>query len=66
MILKISLNSIYNIINKVWSSLLSINSKTFVFYRKKMGNYLEGIEKVRTFATAFAQKHGQGTEERVL
>ena len=37
-----------------------------MFFEKKMAKNLEGTEKVRTFASAFAQKMSAEHEERVL
>jgi hypothetical protein len=37
-----------------------------MFFEKKLPKNLVGIKKVCTFASAFAQKLSDGTEERVL
>ena len=37
-----------------------------MFFEKKLAKNLEGMKKVRTFASAFAQKMSDGLEERVL
>ena len=37
-----------------------------MFFEKKLAKNLEGMKKVRTFASAFAQKMSDSLEERVL
>ena len=45
---------------------LSIIPKTFMFFEKKLPKNLEGMKKVRTFASAFALKLRAGAQKKAF